>query len=216
MQLVAFPHSNSQRAFPRPRCVTTTTIGMGSANRSHTEWRSRLAMTGFALPGRARALTTLRSIEWPIRRLGPYSCVVGFMLLGVVALGMSRALLIAWQWERVAVTDSVFSMLVQGLRSDLMTLGTLRGARRVAAACRCCRNRTRHVVGQGVLCLADRCSLVAILFLELATPAVPDRIRQPAESSLPRVPGLSAGSAGDALERLSQPAAAHGLAALPD
>ena len=39
----------------------------------------------------------------------------------------------AWQWERVAVTDSLFSMLVQGLRSDLITLGYVRGARR-----RCC------------------------------------------------------------------------------
>jgi hypothetical protein len=32
-------------------------------------------------------------------------------------------LLIAWQWERVSVTNSVFWVLVQGLRSDLMTLG---------------------------------------------------------------------------------------------
>ena len=66
-------------------------------------------MTGFALASRARALTTLRSIEWPIRRLGPYSCVLGFLLLGVVSLGLSRAMLIGWQWERVDVTDSLFS-----------------------------------------------------------------------------------------------------------
>ena len=28
-----------------------------------------------------------------------------------------------WQWPRVAATDAAASMLLQGLRSDLMTLG---------------------------------------------------------------------------------------------
>ena len=125
-------------------------------------------MTGFALPGRARALTTIRSIEWPIRRLGPYSCVLGFLLLGIVSLGVSRALLVGWQWERVAVTASLFSMLLHGLRSDLITLGMCAApmvlllpafvaVRRVNLWVRAC-------------CAWLTVSLLTILFLELATP----------------------------------------------
>ena len=94
---------------------------------------------------------------------------MGFILLGALALGLSRALLIAWQWERVAVTDSVVSMLVQGLRSDLITLGHLRRTRRGALAA-----ATRYSAGSrgGSDCAVSgfAASLVAIMFLEFATP----------------------------------------------
>ena len=77
-------------------------------------------------------------------------------------------LLIAWQWERVSVTRSVVSMLTQGLRNDLMTLGLLAlpvvlllpallAIRRIAWWVRAC-------------CIWLTLSLVAMLFLELATP----------------------------------------------
>lgn len=69
------------------------------------------------------ALASLRSMQWPIQRLGPYSCVLGFLLIGAASLGLSRAVLIGWQWDRVDVTDALLSMLLQGLRSDLITLG---------------------------------------------------------------------------------------------
>jgi hypothetical protein len=86
--------------------------------------------------------------------------------------------------------------------------GDLRNARRAAAAC-AAGNRTRHMVGQGVLRMAgpeSDCNP----FSRARDPAVPGGIRQPAQSSLPRISGLSKRSAGDALERLSRPAAAHG------
>ncbi|HJY41363.1 MAG TPA: hypothetical protein VJ303_09010, partial [Steroidobacteraceae bacterium] len=65
-------------------------------------------------------MTTLRP---RIRHLGPYSCVLGFVLLGLATLGLSRLALIGWQWQRVDGTDSLLSMLLQGARSDLITLG---------------------------------------------------------------------------------------------
>lgn len=80
-------------------------------------------MTTLVLPRVAVAIAAVRAIQWPIRRLGPYSCVLGFLLIGAAALGLSRAVLIGWQWERVDPTDSFISMLLQGLRSDMMTLG---------------------------------------------------------------------------------------------
>ena len=82
-------------------------------------------MTTLVQPRVALAIANLRSMQWPIRRLGPYSCVLGFLLIGAASLALSRAVLIGWQWERVDVTDSLWSMLLQGLRSDLITLGLL-------------------------------------------------------------------------------------------
>ena len=114
------------------------------------------------------ALAADRSTEWPIRRLGPYSCVVGFILLGVLALGLSRALLITWQWERAGVTDSVVSMLVQGLRSDLMTLGLFAAPAVALLPLLLLIGRVTWWVR--VCCVWFAASLVAIIFLEFATP----------------------------------------------
>src|SRR5262245_54110471 len=63
----------------------------------------------------------MTTLHWPIRRLGPYSWLLGFLVIGVVTLGLSRGALIGWQWQRVAAS-SLLSMLVQGARSDLITL----------------------------------------------------------------------------------------------
>jgi phosphoglycerol transferase MdoB-like AlkP superfamily enzyme len=120
-------------------------------------------------PARAALdLAAIRSTPWPIRRRGPYSCVVGFVLLGVVALGISRVLLIAWQWERVAATNSFVPMLMQGLRSDLMTLG-------IFAAPAVLLLPALVVIGRVTWWVRACCvwlglSLVAILSLELVTP----------------------------------------------
>ena len=80
-------------------------------------------MIAVVQPRAALAFAAIRSVQWPIRRLGPYSCVLGFLLIGMAALSLSRMVLIAWQWPRVDVTNSLFSMLLHGWRSDLITLG---------------------------------------------------------------------------------------------
>ena len=46
--------------------------------------RAEHHLTTLVLPRVAIALAALRAIQWPIRRLGPYSCVLGFLLLGVL------------------------------------------------------------------------------------------------------------------------------------
>jgi len=116
----------------------------------------------------ALALAADRSTEWPIRRLGPYSCVLGFIVLGVLALGVSRGMLIAWQWERVDVTDSTLSMLAQGLRSDLMTLGLFAAPILVLLPPLLLIGRVTWWVR--LCCAWLGVSLVAIIFLEFATP----------------------------------------------
>jgi phosphoglycerol transferase MdoB-like AlkP superfamily enzyme len=122
-----------------------------------------LAMTRFAV-----ALATVRSIEWPIRRAGPYSAVLAFFVLGIAALGLSRAALLGWQWERVDAMDAVLSMLLQGLRSDLITLGLFAAPAVVALP-------MFLIFGRVTAWLRASCawlsvSLVLIIFLELATP----------------------------------------------
>ncbi|MDY6945193.1 MAG: LTA synthase family protein [Pseudomonadota bacterium] len=79
-------------------------------------------MTTLVQPRVALALAALRSMQWPIARVGPYSCILGFLLIGAASLTAARAVLIGWQWQRVDVTDSLWSMLLQGFRSDLITL----------------------------------------------------------------------------------------------
>ncbi|HKE96495.1 MAG TPA: hypothetical protein VKB34_19455, partial [Povalibacter sp.] len=125
-------------------------------------------MISIALPRLGAALASARSIEWPIRRLGPYSCIAGFALLAVLCMTLSRAALIGWQWERVDVTDSLWLMLLQGVRNDLMTVAICAAPAAlvlpVFVATRRINLWTRMVSGWLAACL------IAILFLEFATP----------------------------------------------
>lgn len=41
-------------------------------------------------------------------------------LLGLLFLSISRTLLMAWQWERVSLTDKFLQMIIQGIRADLI------------------------------------------------------------------------------------------------
>lgn len=110
----------------------------------------------------------MQSLHWPIRRLGPYSCVFGFLLIGLVTLGLSRAALIGWQWQRVDITDSLLSMLLQGARSDLITLAMF--AAPVVLLMPFFLAARRMNWWSRIACAWLTFSLIAILFLELATP----------------------------------------------
>jgi phosphoglycerol transferase MdoB-like AlkP superfamily enzyme len=110
----------------------------------------------------------LHCVRWPIRRLGPYSPLLGFLSLAVVVLGVSRAGLIAWQWPRVDVTDSLLRMLLQGLRSDLMTVGIFAAPAALLLPLFAVVGQTRAWVGLCSLWLGI--SLIAIVFMEFATP----------------------------------------------
>ena len=125
-------------------------------------------MTTLVLPRVAIAIAALRAIQWPIRRLGPYSCVLGFLLLGVLSLSLSRMILIAWQWHRVDVTDSLFFMLLQGLRSDLMTLSIFAAPAVVLLPLFLAIRRVNW--WSRLACIWLGFSLILIVFMEFATP----------------------------------------------
>jgi len=110
-------------------------------------------------------MTTLRS---PMQRLGPYSCLLGFLLIGLAMLGLSRAALIGWQWQRVDTTDALLNMVLQGARSDLIALGMFAAPPVVVLPLFLVAGRMGWWLrlASGWLIF----SLIAILFLELATP----------------------------------------------
>lgn len=59
------------------------------------------------------------------RWAGPYATVIQTLLIGLVALSLSRLVLIIWQWDRVKVTGIWGEILVQGVRADLIFLGII-------------------------------------------------------------------------------------------
>lgn len=54
---------------------------------------------------------------------GPYATTLQMLLVGLVALSLSRIGLIVWQWDRVSLTGLFPEMLLQGVRADLIVLG---------------------------------------------------------------------------------------------
>lgn len=56
---------------------------------------------------------------------GPYAPLAMLFVVGLPLLSLSRALLMLWQWDRVAATGIWGEMLFQGVRVDLMQLGLL-------------------------------------------------------------------------------------------
>lgn len=64
--------------------------------------------------------------DWFGRRLqwaGPYAILLQMTLIGVAALSISRLALVGWQWQRVEATGMLASVVLQGIRADLILLG---------------------------------------------------------------------------------------------
>ena len=56
---------------------------------------------------------------------GPFAGVLQLLLLGLMIFSLSRAGLVAWQWERLSATGILGQIMVQGVRADLIMLGYL-------------------------------------------------------------------------------------------
>jgi phosphoglycerol transferase MdoB-like AlkP superfamily enzyme len=103
-----------------------------------------------------------------VHRFGPYAPLVEFLFLGVLLLSLSRIALVVWQWERAAATDAVALILLQGLRSDLITLGLFAAPAVLALPVFLARGRFR--TGRRLACGWLVLGLILIAFLEIATP----------------------------------------------
>ena len=113
---------------------------------------------------RSPAARLARITRWS----GPYAGILQMLLIGLVLLSLSRIGLVVWQWERVRASGMAASILIQGVRADLILLGYAAAipllAAPLAAHQASARWWKRGVVAWGAG------ALVAILFMELASP----------------------------------------------
>ena len=124
--------------------------------------------TSLALPRVHRSVLAISRWQWPAQYLGPYSLVARFIVFSLLLLSLSRAGLMYWQWPRVAATDSWVNILLQGARSDLMTAGIFAAPIVLLLPIFAVAGRVPLWVRWCTWWLVF--SLLAMLFLELATP----------------------------------------------
>ena len=102
------------------------------------------------------------------RKAGPYDHLLRMLVIGLLLLSGSRLLLVTWLYDRVAATDSLWMILLQGIRADIILLGLL-AALPVLLALVWPRLHQRswftftHYWSLG--------ALIFIVFLELSTPS---------------------------------------------
>lgn len=112
----------------------------------------------------------MQSLFSPWRLIvAPYRLFAQFLILGLALLSASRLTLLLWQSERVQATGQFGSLLLQGIRADLILLGMvliiplallpLSAFRRLHASWQ----RFSYFWCLGMLCL--------IIFIELSTPS---------------------------------------------
>lgn len=99
---------------------------------------------------------------------GPYATLVQMLLIGLLALSLSRLGLIAWQWDRVQATGILGEMLLQGVRADLILLGYF-VAIAILLAPFFAHKKTAGLWRVFNFCLATL-ALVFVIFMELSTP----------------------------------------------
>jgi phosphoglycerol transferase MdoB-like AlkP superfamily enzyme len=99
---------------------------------------------------------------------GPFAGVLQLLLLGVAIFSLSRAGLVAWQWDRVAATGIVWQILGQGVRADLIMLGYLIAVPLVLSPLLAHQKTLK--LWKNVTVVWGTFALIFIVFMELSTP----------------------------------------------
>lgn len=124
----------------------------------------RQGRAGIAESAQIRTAAPSRLTRWT----GPYATLVWLLLAGLAVLSVSRIALMVWQWERVKPTGIALTMLVQGVRADLILVGYFLAIPLLLAPLFAHR-RTFAAWRLGTLLWAAAV-LVFIVFMELSTP----------------------------------------------
>lgn len=99
---------------------------------------------------------------------GPFTSIILTLLIGLVILSISRIALVAWQWDRVQATGIPITVLIQGVRADLILVGYFLTIPLLLAPLFAYRHFARlwriTTVSWGTI------ALVFILFMELSSP----------------------------------------------
>lgn len=108
------------------------------------------------------------SLRW-VALFGPYVYLVRMALLSLVLLSVSRAVFVIWYHERVAITNELVNIFLQGVRADLILIGIW-----VFIPVLCAPFffwKRANAVWFSWTYLWSLLGVVIILFMELATPA---------------------------------------------
>lgn len=100
---------------------------------------------------------------------GPYTYLVRMALLLILILSVSRVGLIIWQYDRVVATNKLTEIVLQGVRADLILI-CLWLIIPVLCAPLLAQKRGHHYWFTGTY-IWSLAGLVAVLFMELSTPA---------------------------------------------
>ena len=96
--------------------------------------------------------------------------ILRFAAASLVVLSISRALLVGWLWDRVTAADMPATVLLQGLRFDLVLLGVLLAPLALLFPLLCGSRRT--IRGWSVLLRVYLpLAFLLIVFMEIATPS---------------------------------------------
>jgi phosphoglycerol transferase MdoB-like AlkP superfamily enzyme len=102
------------------------------------------------------------------RWAGPYAVLFQLLLLGVAILSLSRLALLAWQWDRAVATGAVASIVVQGVRADLILLGYFIALPLVLAPLLAYQKTLR--IWKAIAVTWTTFALIFIVFMEVSTP----------------------------------------------
>jgi len=118
--------------------------------------------------GRQPLTTSAAWLARMTRWAGPYVSLVQMLAIGLALLSLSRLGLMAWQWDRVSATGIAGTMLVQGVRADLILMGYLFVLPLVLAPFLAYRKTQR---AWRILTVAwAACGLIFVVFMEVSTP----------------------------------------------
>lgn len=70
-------------------------------------------------------MTKVSAVKFPVLRqitCGPYTYLLRMILIGLVLLSAARLGLVLWLYDRVAPTDQLGMIFLQGIRADLILL----------------------------------------------------------------------------------------------
>lgn len=101
--------------------------------------------------------------------LGPYYILLQLLILGLLSLSLSRWGLAVWQWERVSAALNLPTLLIQGVRADLIMMGMLIAP--LALLMPLLANKLTWPLWQKLVVFWGALSIALIVFMEASTPA---------------------------------------------
>ncbi|MDO8827445.1 MAG: LTA synthase family protein [Methylophaga sp.] len=100
---------------------------------------------------------------------GPYQVFINLLLAGLFILSFSRLGLVIWQSERVSAASDLTTILLQGVRADLIIMGMLLAP--LALLMPILVNRLGWKLWQNLVLIWGVITIVIISFMEASTPA---------------------------------------------